>query len=280
MAVWVGVFFFGCMALAADKPESPEKPAPIKLGIIISKFTATGPHWIDKPYGYGNQMQRLSELKDPGIEWYPVIEPGTEIDKDLAGILLRTFPGKTPINGYDATELKKLDVVLGHMICNMQDKMATALTEAVKDGLGLVQQSGGSVTPGYTPAINQLAGMVSGDYGWNPRDVDCEVVGTHPLLGNLSGNIGAIISARPNGHFGELIGIPLLRVKERTDVFVPRGTRVAADFYPLYVSQLGKGRIVGIGLAHYVATPRELQAAHNNRFFIHCVQWAAGRKLD
>lgn len=274
LAAWILVLA-GSAAMAADAPAKP-----IRLGIIVSKFTATGPHWISNPYGYGNQLQRLRELKDPGIELIPVIEPGTDDDPALAAILQRSFAGKTPVNGYQPAELKKLDVVMGHMIFNMQGEMADALVAAVTDGLGLVQQSCGSVTPGYTEAINALAGMKNGEYGWNPRDVECEVIGTHPILGSLSGNFRAELDARPNGHIGQLTGIPLIRVKNHSDVYMPREKNVPEDFYPVYVSQLGKGRIVGIGLAHYVPTPPVLQQATKDRFFIRCVQWVAGRPVE
>jgi len=273
------VFVLLLFPLLCRAAEPSAKP-PIKLGIIVSQYTATGPHWIDTPYGYGNQLRRLAELRDPSIELYPVIEPGTETDAELSRILTRSFPGKTPVNGYDAAELRKLDAVMGHMIFNLQPQMADALVTAVKDGLGFIQQSCGSVTPGYSAADNQLAGMADGEYGWNPQDVDCEVVASHPLLGDLSGNLGALVRARPNGHMGELTGLPLIRVKNRDEVHSPRGRRVPAEFYPLYVSQLGKGRIIGIGFAHYVDTPAELQAAHKDRFFIHCVQWLANRPLQ
>ncbi len=274
LAAWVCVCH-----VHADEPQAARK---IKVGVIVSYYTATGPSWIGQPYGYKDQLCRIEELNDPDFELYPVIEKGTAAIGEMPAILKQYFPKQTTIiNGYDADELKKLDVVFAHMIFNMKSEMSVALMRAVQDGLGYVQQSGGAVNPGYSAENTALAGMSEAEYGWNPHEVDCQVVGEHPLLGALSGDKNAIISLKPNGHFGMLTksGIPLLRVTERKNVYVPRGRRVNADFYPLYVSQLGKGRIVGIGFAHYEPTPDDLEFATKDQFFIRCIQWAAGREL-
>jgi hypothetical protein len=269
------VLMLGCCAQVALAAA-----APIKLGVVVSHFTATGPHWGEKPYGYDNQLRYLSGLKDAAIEIVPIVEPGTESDGTLTKLLSASFPGKTPVNGHDAEALKQLDVIAAFQLSNIREEMIKALNTAISGGVGFLNAGPGTVTPGHNAATNALAGYGEAQYGWRPNDVECEVVGTHPLLGELSGNMGVIMLLKPNGIFGELTGIPLLRVLDPDKIGTPGGRRVAAEFYPLTVSQLGKGRIVTIGFAFYQPVPQDLQTAHKNRFLIHCVQWLANRPLD
>jgi hypothetical protein len=247
---------------------------------VVSHYTATGPHWIDKPYGYWDQVSRLGEIRAADIEITPIIEPGTEKQGEMPSILAQHFVHKQPVDGFNPAELRKFDVIFAHTVFNMQPEMAKALVAAVKDGVGYVQQAGGAVNPGYTADLNLLAGMNDGEYGWNGGPVNCEIVGDHPLLGELSGATGTVFRATPNGHFGELIGVPLIRVEDRSQIAVPRGRPLTHDFYPLYVSQLGKGRIVGIAFAHYQPIPQELQKATGGKFLQRCIRWAANRPLD
>jgi hypothetical protein len=49
--------------------------------------------------------------------------------------------------------------------------------------------------------------------------------------------------------------------------------------YPLCLSQFGKGRIIDFAFAHY-EIPQVLNSANHGRFYIHCVQWLAGKPLS
>jgi hypothetical protein len=51
-------------------------------------------------------------------------------------------------------------------------------------------------------------------------------------------------------------------------------------FYPLYVSSLGKGRIVVCSMAGMTETPRELLDATDGKFVVRAITWAAGRRLN
>src|SRR2546425_269907 len=65
-------------------PPSPtSKLARIKVGVIVSEFTATGPHWLAKPYGFASVQRIVRELRDPSLELIPLIEPGTQDQPDL-----------------------------------------------------------------------------------------------------------------------------------------------------------------------------------------------------
>ena len=49
-------------------------------------------------------------------------------------------------------------------------------------------------------------------------------------------------------------------------------------FFPLYVGQYGKGRVVGC--QWHLGTPDRLDPRHDGIFYVHCVQWLAGRAIE
>jgi hypothetical protein len=255
----------------------------IQVGVLLSYFSATGPHRQSAPYGYQTQIRAAKELHDGSIHLIPVIEPDTARNTQLQRVLSQYFPGATPLDAGKVQDLQKLDVLVAMSAANVPDNVLSAIDQSVRQGMGLLQRQLGYLTPGYTPRVNALCGFADGTFGWNAGPVECEVVGNHPLLGSLAGKIGTTISLTPNGTVGMLKGIPLLRVKMMSQIFLvnadhPVGT--GEYLYPLYISQLGRGRIVGIGFTQGREVPEELEAAHHGRFYIHCVQWLAGKPLD
>jgi hypothetical protein len=54
----------------------------------------------------------------------------------------------------------------------------------------------------------------------------------------------------------------------------------AGGFYPLYLSSLGKGKIVGCDFCACDAMPDKLQSATQNRFMIRCVKWLVDEPID
>src|SRR5207244_12884807 len=125
-----------------------------------------------------------------------------------------------------------------------------AMDRCVREGTGLLIWSGfASITPGSGEQVAHLNGLAEGQYAWNPQPVECEVLDDHPLLGKIAK--GDIVSLEPNGMCGILAegATPLIRVKSADD-FHPTDalatTRPAEySFFPLYVSALGNGKIVG-----------------------------------
>jgi hypothetical protein len=268
---------------ASTESPSITSPNQIQVGIYLSTFTATGPHRSNRPYGYENQLRPVKFLRDPSIHLIPVIEPGTFGSAEMTKVLWQNFPAVHPLDASSVEDLRKLDVLIATAAADVPDNVLNAMDQSVRQGMGLVQRQLGYLSPGYTPLVNELCGFSAGSFGWNPKSVDCEVVATHPLLGDLSGQIGKTISIIPNGTVGKLSGTPLIRVKDMQLVKL-----VAADhplgtgeyLYPLYISQLGQGKIVGIGFTQVEPMPEILQSAHGGRFYIHCVQWLAGRPLN
>jgi hypothetical protein len=273
-----------------DMPAAPASEAAgqatgpqIQVGILLSDFSATGPHRQAKAYGYQTQLRAVKALHDPAIHLIPVIEPGTARKGQLPRILDQNFAGAAPIDVTNLEEMRKLDVLSATAAANLPEDVIKAITQRVREGMGFIQRQPGYITPGYNAETNDLCGFTDGVFGWSANAVECEVVGNHPLLGDLSGQINKTIMLTPNGTVGQLKGIPLLRVKQMRQVMV-----VAADhtvstgeyLYPLYISQLGKGKIVGIGFTQSKDVPEALDAANQGRFYIHCAEWLAGKPLN
>src|SRR5580658_2629614 len=82
---------------APTAPPTPGQPQ-IQVGILLSQFTATGPHRQVNPYGYQTQLRPLATLRDPQIHLVPVIEPGTARTSPLRQILSDSFPGERPLD--------------------------------------------------------------------------------------------------------------------------------------------------------------------------------------
>jgi len=267
----------------AASPSSAAPASQIQVGILISQFTATGPHRDVLLHGYDGQTRPIDELRDPQIHLIPVIEPGTKHNPQEARILSQYFPGENPLDATREEDLKNLDVLVATSVANCQDEVVAAVTQRVREGMGFLERQFGYETPGYNAQTRALCGFSNGVFAWNSKPVDCEVVGTNPLLGDLSGRVGSVISLVPNGTAGTLQGIPLIRVKDMKRVRTVNSDHTVSTgeyLYPLYVSQLGRGRIVGIGYSVGQAMPPELNEANHGRFYIHCVQWLSGNAVN
>jgi RNA polymerase sigma factor (sigma-70 family) len=273
---------------ASNSPTSIVAPATpvaaadrIRVGIYLSDYTATGPHWIPQNYGFGDQVKPVRALEDPSIDLEPVVEPGTEDTPQLARLLNSNFPGKKPLDSASLEDLQTLDVLVAQAAHNVPAGTQTAIHEAVHQGLGFLNRGFMTVQPGFTPLYGDLAGMKAVNYGYNMGPVECEIVGDSPLLGDLSGHVGKTMMIEPAGPLGRLSGIPLIRVSDMSQINrqPPRRLTAGSYMYPFYLSQFGKGRIIAFAFAHY-EVPQVLNSANHGRFYIHCVQWLAGKPLS
>jgi hypothetical protein len=271
-------------------PPRPEQSAasdnsapPIKVGILLSEFTATGPHWTRQPYGYEPQIRIVASLQDPSLRLIPVIEPGTAADDQLARILSLYFATETPLDASKAEDLKQLDVLVATGQPDMNAAVLSAIEQSVMGGMGFLQHGFGFVSPGFTPQIDRITGITRGIRGYSDEPVSADVLGSHPLLGDLSGQGGRKIDLIANGIIGVPSGAPLIRINNGASVSVlnPTHPRTNNEFLdPLYVAQLGQGKIVGVGFSIMREVPDALEAANHGRFYIHCVQWLAGKNLN
>jgi hypothetical protein len=184
---------------------------------------------------------------------------------------------KTPIDAPDSKALETLDVIVAPRIWLVPDDARAAIEAAVTHGTGLLARDGiGCMDPGSGPDISRLNGFRESQFGYNPHPMECEVIAAHPLLGAL--HPGQMVQITPNGTWGIPAAqtIPLIRVKDM-DAFRAFYHTGGQDwtFYPLYISQLGKGRIVGCQFPAWSPMPKSLMAATDDQFNIRAVRWLA-----
>jgi len=276
----------------AAAPPSPSKAAAptfqlsntpkIKVGVYLSHFTANGPNWTGKGWGYNSQVRIMRELKSPEIELYALIEPGSEKEPDLVAKLNTHFKTRPKLDVTNVTALRQLDVIVANCVNNVPDPALTALETVVGEGKGLfIRCVMGDFEPGFTAQVSRLHGLSDGAYAWNKEPVEALVVGEHPILGTLSGKKETMMRVRANGGFGAFVpnAVPLIRLRDGQVVHPSTEAPEEWPFYPLYVSSLGKGRIVVCSMAGFAETPDELQAATGGRFVPRAIAWAAGRDV-
>ena len=179
----------------------------------------------------------------------------------------------------NAESLKNLDVIVAPRIWFLPDEARAAIEQTVTNGAGLFIRDGlGCMEPGDDPDTSRLCGFEHSTFGYNPHPMECEVIASHPILGKLK--LNQVISITPNGTWGKPLGqtIPLVRVKDM-DAFRDFEHRGQDDwtFYPVYISQLGKGRIIGCQFPAWEPMPKSLMSATDNEFNLRCVQWLAHR---
>lgn len=258
---------------------SPSRPR-IRVGVMVSDFSANGPSWSEGKYGYRAIDAIMPALIDPDLELIAVIEPGSESQADLQDVLGSWFGNQRPIDGSDPDALSQLDVILVCLGYNMRPEVLDGIEQAVSGGVGLVSYSHfGSITPGRTPQTARLAGLgPPTQHVYNSEEIECAVATEHPLLGRLSGKTDeriAIALSGPAGVFGEDVQ-PLLLPGNRSEVKAVTGPfRPEMSFSPLYISRLGSGRIVGISWYFWKRTPPQIQNAIDEPFIKHAVKWLA-----
>jgi hypothetical protein len=166
-------------AFAQTQPAT--RPAEkIKVGIVVSLFTATGPSWAGAPYGFSH-ADPASDFDDAErFELYAVVDPGTQDDEQVREAVAKYFPeGQRDrlIDGSDAKQLGQLHAIVARRTWNAQGPVLDAIAEAVRVGVGFVNVGGiGAVTPGYTPVVLDLVGMTDAQYAFHPRPLAAEVL--------------------------------------------------------------------------------------------------------
>jgi RNA polymerase sigma factor (sigma-70 family) len=290
----VGVLSYARTSSAVAWTAPPERvlPAlnlePVNVGVYLSRHTAL----FDEngaPAGYGSQVRNLKELKKwPDLHLIPLIEPGSNTDEELAKRLRFHFVGVKPLEVTDLASLKKLDVIVVNAVCSPPDEALRAVDEAVRSGTGLVvRQCFGGCDQGYGhPLVCELRGFETAQWAGGSGDVDCEIVGSNPILGSISAHAGTSIPMRVYGPFGKPLPntVPLIKAKSSSSFHGRTGEALPAPenfvMYPLYLSELEKGRIVSCSIANNVDTPAALQDATGGQFMRRAVRWAARRPVE
>jgi hypothetical protein len=275
-------------AAAAAPAPAPPSTAPsshgrIQVGVTVSKWTAETNSPSGKPWGYDKQVRIVAELATAAdLELYPVIEPGSETDDELMKQVRTAFPGYDPIDAGDPDALKHLDVIVAHEDWMVPDDMLKGVEHAVRDGVNLLNIGGmGWASPGLRGANTaplHLTGFTEGQGGYTDGPVTCDVLAPHPILGPL-GQLKQM-SLRPLGGYGILPpdATPLMKVRDTTAIH-PRGPAVEDAryaFYPIYISHLDKGRIVGLQFGPFTFPNR----AERTKLLVRSVRWLAGRPVE
>ena len=265
----------------------PGPSRPVRVGVMLSQFTASGPYLTSVPYAYKDgylEMDRALRT-DPLIELLPIVEPGSMNDPDLIAALKTSFKGEPTIDATKLDQLATLDVIVCPRVWNETPEVMNAIETTVSKGTGLLIGAGFAMqTPGPGGQTDRLNGVVEGCWAMsNPVEVECDVIADHPLLGKLTK--GSKVNLEPNGECGLLVvgAIPLIEVSNQ-DEMRPVGTaqpiRAGYVAYPLYISTLGKGKIVNCAFTVWKPPPGDLQDATGGRFMIRCVKWLTNQPLD
>jgi hypothetical protein len=271
----------GAASASAPRPAArPPTGPPIKVGVYLSQFTVTGPSWLgDRHYSYTSQVRFIPrDLSHAELDLYPLIEAGSESDPELAALLKQNFAGRKPLNIADPAALRQVDVIVASVVYNVPDDALAAMEQVVREGKGFISRQGFAATsPGFTPSVLALHGLADASYWRSRANIECEVVNEHPILGSLKK--GSSLPVMANGTHGTLAdqatSLALIQVKSD----VPEAQSLEQPFYPLFVGQLGKGRVVNCAFAGYRDTPAALDAACGGKFFVRACQWAAGREV-
>lgn len=242
-----------------------------RVGVYLSKTTGT-------EVGYSCQM--TGDLLNQGMEVIPLLEPGSDSEPAVKKLLGVYFRGQQPLDVTRTDDLKTLDVIVAPRIWMLPEAARSAIEETVRAGTGLLVRNGmGCMEPGSGEAVSRLSGFDESSFGYNAHPMECEVIAEHPLLGTLKP--GTSVTITPNGTWG-LPGaktVPLIRVKDMAKFreFYHHGDP-SWVFYPLYIGELGKGRIVGCQWPAWERMPKDLQTATDSQFNVRAVKWLARKE--
>jgi RNA polymerase sigma factor (sigma-70 family) len=279
----------GTSPQAAAAPVAPAQPQPgsktkLRVGYVVSHYTVTGPGRAFNGQPYSHAHSKVVPLvTDPTTELWAVIEPGTANDPGIAQIVQTVFDGRQ-LDGSDVDQLKRCDVIVAAGIRNAVDPVLKAMETVVRDnGVGLLLwiPIGGSMPGTREPVMRRLNGLADGrersgqfSLDW----LDCDLVGTHPILGPLGTAQAKPVAQKRLQFRPELLApvapdaTPLVRLKSEDGD--------APAHYPLFVTKLGRGNIVHFGFATFTQIPPDFDRAVGGRFTLRCLYWLAGRSPD
>jgi RNA polymerase sigma factor (sigma-70 family) len=264
----------------------------IKVGFMISDYTATGPgddHGLNIPQGLDSLLRALRKMDDPEFDRFAILEPNTAAKGRIPTILRQNFPtADRVLDGTSVDDLRKLDVIVCPGCLNMRDDVLNAITTVVTERVGLLNQdSTGCNRPGLTEAVNRVNGMTRYGCLWNPiaGGWDCDVVGESAILAGIKP--GQKVKLQPDflGSIGIIRdGQPLLAAPGLPNLSPHHiATTVPADtvFYPMYVSHLGQGNILCLqwNTKGNDASQPVLEALTAGRFYPRCIEWLANRPV-
>jgi hypothetical protein len=228
------------------KADGGEKK--LRVGFVVSLYTATGPSKLGRPYGY-DHADIVEKLRSDQAQLIPLIESDSEDDEDMKKMIGEKFPDANGqvMRANDLESLKSLDVIVAYRTPNMRDEVLEGLTKAVEEGVGLLWVGPVGVNnPGCTDLLNNLVGLKEGQYGYGSSPVDVEVVGKDdPVMKDLDdAEKWKCIPNGVNGKYKDDVK-PLVKLGPSAEIRFPF-TQVdgADDFYLVYEAPLGKGCVI------------------------------------
>ena len=257
------------------RPQQSSNPDAPRVGLLMSHYTATGPHWISRPYGYINQETDsiARALNEANFDVYAVVEPGTEVLGELPGILHAFGLSQKTVNGFDTEALEMLDVVFLSSVSNVHVAMLEALDTAIRNGVGLVNVSTlGVVNPSENhPLLESITGIEHARYTWQGfKDSTCPILHQHPILGGLK--VGTTFTVNTLNGCRTESGV----VHDAT-ILLGTPADYPETFPVLYVRNHGQGRVVR---AQWHRPHQPGIPLPGFTFYVRCINWAAGRDAN
>jgi hypothetical protein len=281
--ICVLMLFISPLLKADDQPPPATQPAPaaakIKVGIILVDPSQ------DQVFYRKMIGAAMKNLKDPEVELYALTTQQMTQENEVAALLKKEFDEQHRIDATDAANLRDLNVIVAYFAGAMQDEMIAPITESVEHGAGLlIQQTLHSEKVDTREQIQKLDCVDSGNWFCDEKPSFCRIVAPdHPLVQDLKQNYpdGNLQIDYVMGLKGELRGTPLLVSTSSADEDAKNDDLIASAksgerFSPLYIGELGKGKVVA---CQWYSAGKAFRAATANKFHIHCVQWLAGRPV-
>ena len=256
-------------AAATTQPDASHPK--LKVGVLVSHFTATGPSRIGRPYGY-DHVGVTDSLRHASVQLFPLIEKGSESDEELAKVIAEKFPesGEQAYFADDIESLKSLNAIVISRAPNLNAEVIEGVTQAVNSGVGLLVIGPVGVNdPGYAEPLNNLLGMSDNvGYAFCAQPLEVELLaGDDPLIKDLGD--AAAWTAQPNGVMGAFKDDvkPLIKISS-TDQLVPQN-HPDADFHLLYQHMVGHGPVIVCNWSGVM--PDAVEKATESPFYVRCI---------
>jgi len=269
------IVMMGTLPARGDEAATQPAGGKMKVGILVSEYTATGPHAGAQEYGYAH-AKIAAEMKDPSIQLIPIIDPGSESESGLGEAIKENFPeseGKV-LNGSDPEALKSLDAIVLAQVPNLKDEVLDGVTKVVSEGTPLlVVGRCGNLNPAYkNKAIADLVGMTEAHFAWTRGTGAAEVVAKDdPLIKGLGAPEEWTVSvAGAHGKLNEG-AVPLVKLKADADLRLPgNATRgEGEDYFIVYQTTLEKGPVM---VCNWTKLPDEIAKVEGQGFYVRCLK--------
>jgi hypothetical protein len=271
----------GSAPLASVVPNLDGKP-PIKVGVVVSRLNSTNHEPSGKLFGFEKCSRVAKDLRGADMDIRPIVEAGSESSEPQAAALKVYFPGKKPIDAGDDAGLAGLDVIVACEVWVPDPALVSSIQKAVSGGVSMLNGGGmGEATGGSDGAVPALAGLGEARWGQSGEPIACEVVAEHPILSGF--HVGQKLKLRPLGLYGPLVAgsIPLIKVANAEDISISgQFTSEPDGYYPVYISSLGRGKLICYQYAAFGAPSVELRDTNRAKFLKRCVRWLAGRRVQ